>query len=311
MNQVHEKEVQAKSIGTVAYKSLAEVRDGMVFGRTSRGIFIQTRSKWLIFLSFERFRGPLTINLATDLGFIRDISEGMAIEISAHNLFFPETGWNISLKETDIWRPQTATGPVSADDDRRARLLSLANKIVDNNYNSGLAPILPGLLKGNLHQEPNKKDQPRLYEQILDIHQEMNISWNFPPPSALISILGSGTGLTPSGDDFILGMLLTLNHWGNLFPSLPELNKFNQEIVDAAYQKTTTLSANLIECASSGVGNERLIDGLDWLINGIEGETSPGDNLISWGNSSGVDVFVGYVVSLSIFLSQKNSRLYL
>jgi hypothetical protein len=104
----------AVTIGGMAYESLSEVQQGSVFGLSSRGIFIKTQSKWLIFLSFERFRGPLTINLSPNAGSISEVEVGMEIEISSQKLqppalWDPEvtgkrdwSGWRMRLRKTTL-----------------------------------------------------------------------------------------------------------------------------------------------------------------------------------------------------------------
>jgi hypothetical protein len=224
----------------------------------------------------------------------------MEIEISSQKLYFPDIEWTISLQEAEIWQPIPATGTLGSRGDRQTRLVRLANEITKNNSDSGLTYLLPQLLEITDQQKSDNNVQPGLYGKIQYLQHEMNSSGTLAPTSDVISLLGLGVGLTPSGDDFILGMLLVLNRWKDLFPKPAELELFNRQAVAAAYQKTTTLSANLIECASLGLGDERLIDALDWLVSESEDDTIPVDNLLSWGSSSGVDAFVGYVIALSI-----------
>ena len=74
------------------------------------------------------------------------------------------------------------------------------------------------------------------------------------------------------------------------------LNGLNR--TQAAYEKTTTLSANLIDCAARGLANERLINTLDWILTGEPGEANVIANLLGWGNSSGVDAFTGMAAAI-------------
>jgi hypothetical protein len=120
-----------------------------------------------------------------------------------------------------------------------------------------------------------------------------------PLTRLLSTFLGSGPGLTPSADDFILGLLLALNRWRIPPWETSDLHTFNFHLVEAAYKKTTTLSSNLIECASGGWANERLINALDWLVTGVASEPDVIDHMLDWGNSSGVDAFTGMVTSLT------------
>jgi len=111
------------------------------------------------------------------------------------------------------------------------------------------------------------------------------------------SFLGLGSGLPPSGDDFILGLLLSINCWSDLFPHNNKLSTLNEEIVEAAYKRTTTLSANLIECAALGLADERLIQAVDCLATGINNRDEIIPGLLSWGNTSGIDAFVGMITA--------------
>jgi hypothetical protein len=118
--------------------------------------------------------------------------------------------------------------------------------------------------------------------------------------AAIQPLLGMGAGLTPSGDDLALGLLLALNRWGQTLAPGLDLKLLNREIVRGAYERTTMLSANLIDCASRGQADERLIVGLDGILSG---EYDPGmcaSSLAGWGNNSGVDALVGMGLAMEV-----------
>jgi hypothetical protein len=102
--------------------------------------------------------------------------------------------------------------------------------------------------------------------------------------------------------------LLTLHRWGkNLLPGI-ELQEFNRSVVQTARQKTTALSANLIECAANGDANERLIQAFDGIMTGVPGPEKCARLLLSWGNSSGGDALTGMVLAISLFDSTQGRR---
>ena len=107
-------------------------------------------------------------------------------------------------------------------------------------------------------------------------------------------MLGRGSGLTPSGDDCVLGLLLMLNRW----QLDSDWHNLNQAVINTAYHKTTTISANLIECATAGQADERLLN----VVDGIAVSSTSIDDcvecVLSWGNSSGIDALVGMVMAL-------------
>jgi hypothetical protein len=117
--------------------------------------------------------------------------------------------------------------------------------------------------------------------------------------ASMLPLLGMGAGLTPSGDDLALGFLLALNRWGGVLAPGLDLKSLNLEIVQGAYERTTTLSANLIDCASQGQADERLILGLDGLLSEAYGPAICAASLAGWGNSSGVDALVGMGLAMS------------
>jgi hypothetical protein len=99
----------------------------------------------------------------------------------------------------------------------------------------------------------------------------------------------------------VIGFLLALNRWKDLLLPSEGMPDLNRHIVDAAYEKTTTVSANLIECATLGLADERLIQAIDWLVINNSQGSQPIQELVTWGSSSGVDVFVGFVVASALF----------
>ncbi len=116
--------------------------------------------------------------------------------------------------------------------------------------------------------------------------------------SALTPFLGLGAGLTPSGDDMILGLLLAYRRWGTVLKTAFDLAKLNDRLNQAASQKTTLLSANLITCASQGQADERLIHALDGIMVGSPAPDQCAQDLANWGNSSGCDALVGMALAI-------------
>ncbi len=50
--------------GMLSRDLLENSRKAVITGTTSRGIFIRLDSDWVLFLSFESYHGPLTLNLS-------------------------------------------------------------------------------------------------------------------------------------------------------------------------------------------------------------------------------------------------------
>jgi Protein of unknown function (DUF2877) len=288
---------EADSIGFLAANKLSINQNAIVAGKTSRGAFIKLANNWLLFLSSEPFCGPLTLNMVATDGYLQKITSGMPVQISPKQMLLPHLDLRISFEKASIWRaPHPSSSPITAEECRK-RLYFVCENIILNNPAAGLAPLIPGLINPVAQPAPGPKT---FQTNILSFFEKLPSSNQFSFIDFINSILGTGRGLTPSGDDFVLGFLLALNRWG--FTLLPGYNpqKLNCRVVEAAYKKTTTISANLIECAAQGQADERLIAVLDWLMSGTSSDLACIDEMLKWGHSSGIDVFVGVMFALSI-----------
>jgi Protein of unknown function (DUF2877) len=286
------------SIGSIASEILSKDQEAHVFGKNSKGVFIKTSGKWLVFLSFEQFKGPLTITFGKINPILRLVANGDPIRIAAQSIFIPGLDITIPVAASEVWQPPLPSALLLGDPERQEKLVYFAREILSKKNGVGLGSLIPPLL-GLANSDPSpQKINGFNWADIQQLRNYIRIAQAVPLAGLLSVILGSGPGLTPSADDFIVGLLLTLNRWQIPPWTAGNLRALNFQVVQAAYQKTTTLSANLIECATLGLANERLVDALDWMMTGVARETEMVDHLLGWGSSSGVDAFVGMAVSL-------------
>lgn len=96
-------------------------------------------------------------------------------------------------------------------------------------------------------------------------------------------LAGRGAGLTPAGDDVLLGIVYALWVWD--WP--PE---WAARLVAAAAPLTTTLSANLLRAAADGEAGRPWHD----VVNGHPGAVAA---LLAVGHTSGADAWAGFVAA--------------
>ncbi|MBL7163969.1 MAG: DUF2877 domain-containing protein [Anaerolineales bacterium] len=288
-------QIAASTTGTIAQQTLSIGKTATVMGNTSRGIFIKTEPKWVLFVSYEDYRGPMTVNLKGDITPLRNLTNGGLVRITPGQISIPKADLMISTADAAVWQPQPpATGAYRAAE-CFARMKTFAWDAYQHKKGSGLSGLLPYPLDMPCESNKTGPVAQDFQKDILSI----NIS-DLPSTTENINkILGRGAGLTPSGDDFLIGLLLTLNRWEDVLRLDSDLGTFNEQIVQSAYNKTTTLGANLIECAAHGLADERLINALDYLITGAGKQERILNELLSWGNSSGIDALVGMVAVMS------------
>ena len=288
----------ADTLGYIAHETISQNLTGVIFGVMSRGIYVKTSSRWLSFISCEPHCSPITINLNGDLIYFHQISSGMPVEISDGQMILPDGRLTINAQNSAVWNPPLPQSPPLSKAECIQNLAYFAKKALTQKPSVGLCPLLPHLLI--LPEIEKELELNPLQREILAIHPFLLNREAAPFVSKLCNCLGAGAGLTPSGDDFVTGLLLALNRWVDVLWDRNDLDLITQKVVEAAYLKTTTLSANLIELASLGEGDERILQAIDLIMGGNTDKSSIVDDLLGWGSSSGVDMLVGFAAALSI-----------
>ncbi len=132
---------------------------------------------------------------------------------------------------------------------------------------------IPGFLPLLLGREPRNPIGHPL-RLLKDYTQISSLLSQQPSPSPaglashLLPFLGLGAGLTPSGDDLILGLILALARCGPSLGAPVDPAALAAEINPIAARRTTALSASLLAAAANGQADERLILALDSLAYG-------------------------------------------
>jgi len=111
-------------------------------------------------------------------------------------------------------------------------------------------------------------------------------------------LIGLGPGLTPSGDDFLVGLLSTFhmeNSPGRIYQG------FGEEIVDIARTLTNEISYMALKQASKGRVRESITRLLHTITCGKQEELILSlDKVLTIGSSSGTDIVYGMISGLEI-----------
>lgn len=112
--------------------------------------------------------------------------------------------------------------------------------------------------------------------------------------------VGLGVGLTPSGDDFIVGLLSVLTRYDVSGKHLSEIRcEFKKNTIE---KKTTRVSAHMINYALEGCFNAALIE----LVCGKEAEAL--NKVKSIGSTSGTDMLTGVAFGLNRLITFQKER---
>lgn len=299
MRNVSLNTIQTSWIGEVAAGVLGTDQPFSILGSTSRGIFLEASSRWLVFLSYERYRSPLTVTLAEIPGSLPGGKPGLEGKIVSGILEFSDTNLRIATNNSEVWRTKYPSTPGLLKPERLEKLTDCAEIVLKEKPGVGLSPLLLDLFKYPVVQNSSESTESLPLFDVSAIQRSIANQEPVQFVQVVASLLGAGQGLTPSGDDFLTGLLLALNRWKEALWPADSLRETNRLVVESAYQKTTRLSANLIELATLGQGDERLISAMDLLMSDTPIEPGVVFDLLGWGRSSGADAFVGMAVALS------------
>ena len=283
--------------GMISRDLLENFRQAVITGTTSRGIFIRLDIDWVLFLSFESYHGPLTLNLSGGESILKRVEVNDKVVILGGKILIPSTGIEIDYSRAERWEAPPQSGILLSAGGRIGSLKAIARLILSQKKEPGLYLVLKDILGIELDGSPllSKTFEPVDCIRLLQLLKTKDLDGIF---SALTPFLGLGAGLTPAGDDMIQGLLLTYHRWGAVLEAAFDLEKLNDRLNQAASQKTTLLSANLIACASQGQADERLINALDGIMTGSPAPDQCARDLSNWGNSSGRDALVGMALAI-------------
>jgi hypothetical protein len=277
------------AIGNKAYDLLQEGHSALVVGRTSTGAFIKLPPDRIVYLTHERFRGPLTINLGGEIHTLDGIENEMLVTMGEGELLIPDIDLRIQVTPSERWCAPVPKARVRSVNERFETLNTFAAEILTIIGEDDFPEVslwLRALVRGE--EIPDSKLNSLLHLQKLTREGEFS-----EVEEVCHKLLGRGEGLTPAGDDLLLGWLLSLNRWRQILLPDIDLQPLNEAIVTAAYEKTTTISANLMECVAKGEGDERLLAVVDAILYEVGEQKNLIKDLLSWGSSSGLYAFCG------------------
>lgn len=211
-------------------------------------------------------------------------SSGDALAIGDH--------WNAQLEKARTWTPQAIRFPVQTE--VLARGLDALRSLRRDFAN--------GDLPAAVHMASERP--------ITDLREWLVYSLAHgaaagQPPSSIRGLLGLGPGLTPSGDDFLGGVMLALIALGYRSFARP----IEVLVLASARDRTNAISAAHLRCAAHGEGSAAIHGLLAAVCR--QGKRSIGSSVTAVdqiGHTSGWDTVVGIELALSAVLEDALER---
>lgn len=311
--------LEAVSIGPSAFKSLnGDIKEGKVHTVFRRVINIVWPDGNLSSISrVDVSNGPA--NIVTSLPVASDftpygLGPGTLVWLDTDLTTLNIGSLSVSLKNATLWESPLAhfraplpASQIQANLVKVERWLSLLPS-----KSFGLAELFPHLeaLRSGTYLPPAHTD-PVTYlagQAINSLLPALRIADRTSIKESASSLIGLGPGLTPSGDDYLAGLLLSLAIAAKLLPESfqPAQNDLSNTVIELAPRLTNDLSCQMLLFAARGTGSELMENMVLALFCATQTKNSliqAAVDLSDVGASSGFDQLLGIMSGASLYFS--------
>ena len=264
------------SIGPIAYDVLA-AGPVMSFTVFERSIYVESATGGIACVGDHAIGdGPLNALLAPDFPII-NYTPGRMIEAD--------------LSHSTRWAPPIDVTPPPPSKIRYG-LKALGSALPAHGLADGLSLLLDPLLRGATTLD-TAVPLHRAATPGIQALSEWLATPAAAPKDSVLSLIGLGPGLTPSGDDLLGSCLVALQRVGRQHDS----DRLADAVLASAQTATGRISLAHLECAARGLGAAPLHNTLEAILAG----DNIGNSLIALdrvGHSSGWDALVGVILVL-------------
>jgi hypothetical protein len=218
---------------------------------------------------------------------------GMVVVANDAQIRVPDAGLEIQLAGASRWSPRLPAS-VEADDGAAARWRRRTAATRSIARACASAGGFGSLLREDVAHGPDGYvDAAR--PMLSGLITALDIGDRRPAAEAATRLIGLGQGLTPSGDDVLVGIEAALHALARPTAGFLVLATSGVE------GRTTALAATLLHHAAGGEFAERLHVLLAALL-GSDDEAIPAaiDRAVAWGATSGTDCLLGVLIGLDV-----------
>ena len=264
--------------------------DGTVGATFLRACMVEHRDRMVSFLVLPEIGdGPLNTVIAARPGVFADVKTGTRARLAGDCLMLGPL--EVRLGNPAIWEPRPDWEWL------RKSLGSITAALPVLHTSAAAAAPGPNLLRliaSRSHQGQSTSElDPTLAGAAMTGIRELESGWEGQPDQICAGahhLAGLGSGLTPAGDDFLVGLML----WSWL--AHPDPESFGLQTLRAAHPRTTVLSAALLSVAACGECSAPWHRLLSALARDDESRRQRAlRELLAFGATSGADALAGFV----------------
>ncbi len=257
--------------------------EGEVHSIFSKALNTRTKENELIsVVTREKLNGPnrILLKLSEAEDFVTlEIREGMKVKGNRQEVKIDGGRLSISLEKAERWSPESKRGGSTPCSQIKDNLSSLKKSLLIEREGDRISQALRTRTQ-ELITSIKEKDLPKVSENIK-------------------RLIGFGKGLTPSGDDFLVGFIASLH-----FLDSSKFKYFSREIrrmISLKKERTTFLSGKFLEYACQGKFSETILSLIKTIFSRNREEVEETTKrCLDFGATSGRDTVLGILSGLSL-----------
>lgn len=282
-------------------------------GRFEHACNLVTEDRRLVVLLDWPRPGPATIVTPGMRAVLDRLAEGEAAQVTARAVVAARSGPIVRLDGAPVWAGLSPpAGPLASPAARRAQVLAAARTALRMKHRAGFVGLLPELVPhlrveerdtccapgGEAHTPVDAGIAARALAAIGGLREALLVGAAEEACTCAHRLIGLGPGLTPSGDDFLTGLVLTLVLASRARGGQAEwVAGFGQRVAELAIGRTTVVSEHQLRYAADGQGDLVIGRAAMAILWALEQAHRPVQALLQIGASSGGDALAGVCVA--------------
>ncbi|GBD39654.1 hypothetical protein HRbin37_01938 [bacterium HR37] len=314
--------LKARAIGYRALNVIRRAKLVKVIGVFDKSIYLGFGRRYLVSMVGNMdYMTPYSILLEVDKSFKSlGVRSDTSVELKSSALVFDAGTLTVGLEKASIWTPPSyslSRKSIKGVSQIGLNLRILRDAIYTCPSREGLVPLLEEVEKKGplkLFLEDKDATEPTLSQRARPAVEAL--MWGLFGGSTSVVLdrasvlIGLGPGLTPSCDDFLAGLMLSLliggkAIFGRKSTELSFYGKVATLVSRLARGKTNVYGESLLIQAKSGEGPKVVIDLIHSILTGKPSEVaSLSRSVLNIGETSGADIATGIFYGIRFLLSK-------
>ncbi|GAU77092.1 DUF2877 domain-containing protein [Fusibacter sp. 3D3] len=260
-------EAQLLSRDLKAYLESCRKSEGKIHSVFKDALNIQTANGELIsILTAGKDIEPMSALISAQPREMKGFYQDDPVELSSKGILFKNNNKWLSIEKSKVWHPEISIqGERHSIEAQKRCVEDIKQKLVEEDLTIGLSPLIHYLTFNEGVQLLNK-DSPALNEycdfiqiRLYQLLKALNDRHYDEALTLMPNFVGFGPGLTPSSDDLLAGILVSLVYEESMKEaSLREdqVLVFSKDVYEICVGKTTSVSEQMLKFASRGMVSE-------------------------------------------------------